>query len=301
MILGGTDLSQFGFFASQHPNSNIGLTGMCDMPNRLGKTYHSWADSRGVEPYVLSEEIIFGGRDIQLIGIIQGETKNITEANNSSLINLVNEFTDLSEFTTEFGTYQVYVKSIEATYLSDYAFEILINLREPVVDMPNDLPTPDAAQIGIDRISFAQLGGGLLRVAGDVRNRPALKPQDFTVWGKEGYQITKTEAPILNIEMYIEGNSYADFKGKINRLQALLASAGTRLIKAPNLSLREFFVTEGFKVTNMFSAENYFFGLVTIKAIEVFEREQNMGFLTTNGGDYITDNYSKKIKGYGRY
>jgi len=61
--LNNIDLGSFGFIAGKQAGSNIALSGAFDMPPRTGKTFQSWGDDHGVEPYVSATEISFGGQD----------------------------------------------------------------------------------------------------------------------------------------------------------------------------------------------------------------------------------------------
>src|SRR5690606_5647566 len=70
-ILNGKHLSEYGIIPAQAPDSNIALTGAWDMPARIGKTYHEWPDEHNIEPYLLPEEIFFGGRDLKFYGLLQ--------------------------------------------------------------------------------------------------------------------------------------------------------------------------------------------------------------------------------------
>src|SRR5690606_33211005 len=70
-VLNGKHLSEYRIIPAQAPDSNIALSGAWDMPARIGKTYHEWPDEHNIEPYLLPEEIHFGGRDMKFYGLLQ--------------------------------------------------------------------------------------------------------------------------------------------------------------------------------------------------------------------------------------
>ena len=73
--LNGQALSAFGFVAGHAPGSNLALSGAWDLPRRTGECYHTWQEENGVEPYVDTEDMIFGPREIRLTGSIFSENR----------------------------------------------------------------------------------------------------------------------------------------------------------------------------------------------------------------------------------
>lgn len=289
--LNGTDLSAFGFEPGRQPGSNIALSGFFDMPARIGKTYHSWGDSNGVQPYVSASEIRFGGRDLTLVGFIRGSDRGDVLNKCQSIRDFVNSFTDLVPLSCAWGTYSVRIGSIPINSLHATTAEITINMREPVVNLSGSLPTVDNGEYGIDDISFAALGISLVNFAGDRLGRPGTKPEQFTSWINEGYQITPTEQAKLDLNFLIQETDYSEVLGIIQGLYALFSKPGTRMLNTPNDTYREFFLTDGFVVDEIRSGAN-FTARLNIKPIQVSD---NWYFLTDNSLDYITDNNYNKI------
>lgn len=71
-LFNNIDLITYGIEATKCPDSNITVKGGFDLPARMGKTGYRWDDEDGVEPYVLQDELFFGGRDIESRGFIMG-------------------------------------------------------------------------------------------------------------------------------------------------------------------------------------------------------------------------------------
>ncbi|RQO70287.1 hypothetical protein DBR43_19900 [Pedobacter sp. KBW06] len=264
--LNNIDLGSFGFIAGKQNESNIALTGCFDMPARIGKTFHSWGDEHSIEPYVSASEIQFGGRSISLNGYIYGSGKTDCQNKAKSLFKQIDGFTDLVPLTCKWGTYQVYVNEpVLGNFLGDHALKISFSFREPIVEMNGVLPVANGASYGIDGISFKELGGVLVSSNGRQFNRAAPKSQTVSVWGKEGYAVTKTETNELNLKIFIDQSGLIDFKNKISSLSALFAAPGMRVFVPERGTPFSFFVKDGFKVTNVFSQANRMTGMLECK------------------------------------
>lgn len=289
--LNGTDLSTFGFTAGRQSGSNIGLSGFLDMPDRLGKTYHSWGDNKSVEPYVSASDIRFGGRDLQLVGYIRGDSRLDVLAKCQALRDFIDDLTGLVPLACEWGTYQIRVGAIPIQSMHATTASVTINMREPVVNLSGALPIVDNGEYGIDSISWDGLGVELVGFTGDRLSRPETKTQQFTAWENEGYQITKTGPSILDLTFLVQSVDYSSLLGTIQGLYALFSQSGTRMLSVKNDTYREVFVVDGFRVENIRSGSQ-FTCMVAIKAIQVTD---DWYFLTDNAGNFITDNNYNKI------
>lgn len=289
--LNGTSLESLGFIAGQQTGSNIALTGFLDMPSRLGKTHHVWAEGKGLQPYVGAGEIRFGGRDLKVTGYFKETDRSLLLAKDKALTALVDGITTLVPLVTDWGTFNVYVVKITSQLLHETILQVNIEMREPLVNLTGTLPSPDNGEFGIDGYSFSQLGGFLTKFNGERYGRAGTKEQNFTSWQHEGYQITKRGAPTLDFELFVQANNYALFEGKIRALYKLLGGSGTRIINVVRDQFREFFVTDGFAVNNI-QVGDVVSGLVSFKGVQVYS---DFYFLTANNGDYITDNSNNKI------
>jgi len=267
--LNNISLEGMGFVAGKQQDSNIALSGFLNMPARIGKTGHDWAEEPGIEAYVSAGDIFFGGRDLSLVGYIRGTDRYDTEEKRISINDTVDSFTDLVPLTSKWGTSNVYVNgAIVCDWLSATTLRIVIPIREPIVPMTGIVPVGDGSEFGIDGISFKSLGGYQLELSGDRRNRPEPKAQDYTAYGREGHSITKTIAPELTLRLYIKQPNYTAFKQKIDSIQALFGAPGYRSLTANNDKLRSFFVKDGFAMSMLYSKPDFFAGILTCKLTE---------------------------------
>ncbi|KEQ31180.1 hypothetical protein N180_02730 [Pedobacter antarcticus 4BY] len=265
-------LADIGYIPGRQTDSNIALSGCFDMPQRLGKTSHSWADEPGIEPYVSLSDIQsggFSGRNLNLTGFIKGTDREDCENKCKAVIGIFADLTDLIPLTSKWGQFMVLLNGvIQFKYLSNNYLTVDIPMREPEPIMPSELTFTGNNDTGIDGISFQQLGGAFLGLA-NRRNRPDSKASDITTYGKDGYQITQRYAQEMTLRMAIKQPTYELFKEKIDFLMSLFAAPGLRKIKIPNDLSREFFVKNGFTVNNLYSRPDFMFGIIECVIVQV--------------------------------
>ena len=250
--------SNFGIIPGRVEASNIAVSGMLDMPERIGKIYHSWTGDSGIEPYVLASEIRYGGRAITFEGFLQAADKAAAYAALNLFYKELDSYQDLVSLVTPWSTHQVYIKEkTEVNFLQQGWVRIGIQFEEPSPPTPEG-GAPAGSEINkphIDGISFESLGMFLTAFKEHLK-RPKTKEQKFTSYQTAGYQITPPEALEFEIELIAYAASYELLKANIQALHKLLASPGVRNINVDG-SLREVFNTQGFKVGNMKIASNY--------------------------------------------
>jgi len=118
----------------------------------------------------------------------------------------------------------------------------------------------------IDSISFFSYGLFLSEYDGQADLLDP-KNQFFTVYAKEGYQITKRTGNILEINGFVIGMDQSDFIAKVQVLQGIFKAPGTRTIILDNNPI-ECFCVNGFEVTNV-HLSGIFYGKIKIKLIIV--------------------------------
>lgn len=118
----------------------------------------------------------------------------------------------------------------------------------------------------IDDISFFSYGLFLSEYDGQAHLLDP-KSQFFTVYAKEGYQITKRTGNVLEINGFIIGDSEVDFISKSQVLYDVFKAPGTRTIVLDNNPM-ECFCVDGFEVSNV-RFSGIFYGKIKIKLIIV--------------------------------
>lgn len=265
-ILNGIDLATYGIIPGRTAGSNIALSGAWDMPSRKNKVSHDWGDQNGVEAYVNAPEIFFGGRDLTLAGQIIQADKAAVETKLKGFYTGLAAIAGLTTLATPWGSFQVYVKDvIEVTYLKAGIATIIIKFREPVVDLTGGtLPASTASLLGIDGISFADLGIVPLLHTGGL-SLPAMKRQYFSEYEKEGYQIAKTASREFTLNALLKDVNYAGFNNKIKALYKLFSQPGLRTINVQGDEQRTVFMQAGWAVSKMTIKPNLVAAKVELK------------------------------------
>ena len=247
--LNNIDLTTYSIVASQGPGSNIAVSGHWNLPNRTGKTFHSWGDENSIEAYTDASDLMFAGRDILFYANIFGTNAAINTAL-ASLYLAINAYTTLVVFSTPYGDFSVQVKDVKVTRIFG-ACSLVFAFREPVVVLTGgSLPSTASNLYMFDGIPFVSFGLYTSK-PNKLDNLPKLKKQFFTKYGSEGYEIVKRENTFLELNGFIIATNLADFQTKIKALYLLLSSAGTRTVVINGEYSGVTFVVGGFKVSDV--------------------------------------------------
>ena len=90
------------------------------------------------------------------------------------------------------------------------------------------------------------------------------KSQFFTIYGKDGYQITKRKGNILILNGYIIADDLTDFQSKISSLQTVLKASGTRSVVLDQ-GAHVCFCSDGFNIDKVRITPGKAFGRIQIK------------------------------------
>lgn len=288
-LLNSVSLSTYGIIAGHSGGSNISLSGCFNLPERTGKTHYSWGDENSIEPYTATADLMFAGRDIVFTGAIFG-TNTVINNYLKTLYDAINAFNTTVIFSTPYGDFTVYVKSVIPEYTNGGA-KIQMIFREPVVTLTGTLPAVGDNAYTIDAIPFSSFGLYLSK-AEALHDLPELKEQFFTKYGSEGYQIVKRKNKTLEFNGFIIGTSLSDFQDKVKALYKLFSSAGTRNVKINGQINIDCFAVNGFTVENV-----CFYGQViaNFKAYLLCYNVNYINELSDESGDLITTEESVQI------
>ncbi|WP_157972223.1 InlB B-repeat-containing protein [Pleomorphovibrio marinus] len=287
-------LADHGILPGKQPNSSIAIAGIFDFPERTGKTYHSWGDQHGIQPYIRADEIFFAGRDISLMGFVKAQ--NETEAIDKvlDLYQEIDAFNHLVLLTCKWGAFWVHVvDEITAQYISRGYFRIRMVFREPVPDLTGTLPTGDSQNPGIDGVEFKDLG--LLPMKGfKVLNRSGAKQASYISHSQEGYGRKKRGLNEYTLSFHIQEPSFVSFLGKIRGLYEMMKSPGLRTLRHMDGTYREVFVKDGFSLQNIKHTKTYFYSRINISFAEV-RLLRSWNVLTDNLGNVLVDNHGAPL------
>jgi hypothetical protein len=280
-------LTNYGIIASHAPGSNICLDGCFNLPSRMGKSFHEWADEDSVEPYVVTDDLMYNGRDITFYGLVRGTYSEIT-AKLTTFYNAIDLFTDTVLLATDYGNFNVLVKSVVPEYYRTIA-KIAIHFREPVVDLTiGGLITDTGTSVNtIDNIPLESYN--LYYSKGfDLNNLPETKEQFFIKYATEGWQITKRKNNTFDFNGFIVADNLTDFILRVQTLYQLFAAPGLRNIKLNNQIFMNCFLTEGFKVEKVLYRKEFvianfsanFICINTRTILQLLEKETGEAILT---------------------
>lgn len=249
--IAGIAVNDIGFVPGRAEGSNLALSGFMDMPKRGGKTFHSWGDEKGVEPYVSAAEIWHEGRDLSLTLFTLQADRQAALATVRALYDIIDAQQGLFTLGTAYGQYEVYMESeTDTDYIGGGCAKIVLKLREPVVANIGSLPVGnETSKANIDGVSFESLGAFIERTEGQF-TRPEAKEQQFTAFGREGYQVTKPEGLVINTQLVFYSQTMAELQANVKKLQKLLSQAGMRKLNVDGVD-RPAFNTAGFAVTDI--------------------------------------------------
>ncbi|WP_316743816.1 hypothetical protein [Pedobacter antarcticus] len=292
--LNGKNVNDYGIIPGQESNSNLALSGPWDMPSRIGKIYQEWPDENGLEPYLRADELFYGGRDLSFTYFLQGDSREEAMVKSYQLYDDINSFNGLIPFSSDlYGIYQVYVSGeISVEYLADGWCKGVIPMREPVVNLLGDLPTPDNGSPGIDNMSFESLGFKLITMKSQS-DRPGIKAVERTAYGYEAAKIGKATFREFDLTLAIIKPSYTQFKSAIQGLMHLLSRPGARTLDYNNIK-REFFAKDGFKVTKMQKQGEKYVAVLEIKLSEIRVLE-TWNVFTDISGLLLTDKNGRTL------
>lgn len=288
-------LSDFGFTPGRQPNSNLAISGIWDMPSRIGKTHHDWLDENGVEPYLREDEIFFGGRDISLLCWL-------SEVGRVGFVSAIQTFYDyidtlqsgLFTLSCPFGSWEVQLLDAQpARYLAQGYGNVELKFREPVVAINGVLPTVQSGGVGIDGYSFADLGL-VKQLTKDQANRAESKQLQIPAYGVERIGKVKRSMREFSIDFFLSHASLPDFTRAAGNLAYLLSRPNARTLRLDDGTVREFFVKDGFKVSGVRVSQSRTTGFLTLNIAEIRMLE-NWNLLTDSSGLILVDQHGQPL------
>ncbi len=263
--LNNISLADYGIIAGRAKDSNIAVSGIFDLPKRIGQTFQSWDDEDGIEPFVDADEIFLAGRDIDFYGLIKGSRNDIVSAINS-LKHDVAAFTDLVVFSTEYGDYNVKIEKIDSEIMNGMG-TVTIKMREPQPDLSGGVfPVSAPGSHKVDNMPLQSFGMYVSKIQGRG-DQAKMDKEYFTVYDKEGYQVTGRKAVEISISGFVEGADKTTFQANIKALWKLFTDPGLRKVKLNDYVTIESFVTDGFIITGVHVASNKVIGSIFLKLI----------------------------------
>lgn len=259
------ELSDYGFIPTQAAGSNIAVEGIWDMSKRINKAFHDWGEEEGLEPYLESDELQWSGRDIKLHGVIKGDNEQDANDKAIALKHLLGNPTVLLTLDSDWGTWSVFHKKSEMSYLDIGVIEVVIHFREPVVAAPsayvNSYIIGDSAPAktfresdGIDGVSFSTMGLTLLKYE-DYLDVPSIKDMTFSSYENEGYQLRPPGTHEIVMNAGVSAVDITAFNSVLDTIKSALMAPRERYLTNAQDALALFFCTKGLQVNDVIVSE----------------------------------------------
>lgn len=199
--------------------------GALDIPGRLGEVEHQWGDTNGVEPYVLSDDLIWNGRKIILSGYYAG-SNFITDI---ETLEAALKGSDLT-LVTHYGTHSVRLAKIDENRQIIANTRVFIDLEfwEQTVAAGTPPVAIGGAGTRLGGYDFlSDFGLTVSRVSG----YGIMPGYDYKVQSYGDYPATYSgnrRPREIRIELAGHFADISTLTTKINALKSLLMSAGTK-------------------------------------------------------------------------
>lgn len=139
--LNGQALSAFGFVPGHATGSNLALSGAWDMPARSGDTSYTWQEKNGIEPYVEEEDMLFGARNIKLVGNISATDRTVFRSRLESFCTFVESLPDTFELRCDWAVRAVSRSAeMKAEVKGGRTARITLAFTEPAPDISGHPP-----------------------------------------------------------------------------------------------------------------------------------------------------------------
>jgi len=228
MIYKLNNISISSFDATPSPeNGHLALSGILDLPKRIGATEYNWGTS--IEPFVDAEDIELDGRTLTLNVAIR---KIDLDAFKSACV-------ACRELSFDYDTFQVIQKDeIKVDIVGDYC-RVSVPFWQNKVVLPEITIIPsETGGYRIDNFNLTKDFGIHVSQSGNILNTASR----IDVQTTEFYERTNFRGlRKIDLSCSIVGNSFADVYDKINQFNSLLISPGIHTLKLRNNEYNVYF------------------------------------------------------------
>lgn len=224
--LDNTPISEYGAIPSPI-GGHFALTGILDLPKRIGKTEHDWGTS--IEPFVQTEDIELDGRTLTLNVSIR---KNNLDAFKAACV-------ACRELSFDYDTFQVIQEDeIKVDVVGDYC-------RVSVPFWQNEIVLPEITIIPsgtggyrVDNFSLTKDFGTHVGQSGNILNTAGrIDVQTTELYERTNFRGLRK----IDLSCSIVGNSFADVYDKMSQFHSLLISPGIHTLKLRNNEYNVYF------------------------------------------------------------
>ncbi|MPN04005.1 hypothetical protein SDC9_151241 [bioreactor metagenome] len=219
-------LSSFGAIPS--PNTGyLALSGMLDLPKRIGTTEYNWGTS--IEPFVDAKDIELDGRALTLNVAIK----------KTSLDTFKSACVACTELSFDYDTFQVVQKDeIKVEEIGGY-YKVEIPFWQNSVGLKPITITPSGTgEYRIDNFNLVKDFGIHVGQSGNILNTASrIDVQTTEFYTRTNYRGVRA----IDLSCSLVGNDFSDVYAKMSQFHSLLMSPGIHTLKIRNNTLSIYF------------------------------------------------------------
>ncbi|MEG2212659.1 MAG: hypothetical protein RRY35_02050 [Clostridiales bacterium] len=212
--------------------SSFALSGMFNLPERIGNTYYQWPT--GIEPFISPGEIQFGTRQLALSLVCKADSLTAFKGYLNAVYTALSRPVILS--TELLGEFQVIAEKSSVKHYKNGWAAVILYLKEEHPTLANlVLPKASGAAVGIDGYSWEELGMVVSSISGryNLGRYNEAGVRDFTT---------------LPLKATLKAPTLEQFKLIAQRLQVLFSRPGVRRLKYFDGTQEDVFAVAGFKI-----------------------------------------------------
>ena len=242
--INGHSLSEYGIVPISTKGNDIALTGVFDLPKRLGTIEHEFGNE--TEAFVKADDIILDGRELKLNCYARAATSAELISNLQALFNECEK--DGTVLTTPFGTFNVSLRNQASVseFPKNKSAQVEIRFWQEDYVIPSQGETPNGGDgYLIDNYNLKTNFGVIMARKEDFRSLS--KRKDFKYTAEETSSALRTPRDMV-MQCYMVAPDLTTFKSKMDSLHALLISPDLRVLIEPNNTNHYIYVKDGLKV-----------------------------------------------------
>ncbi len=233
-------INEYGAIPTNASGEKIALSGVFDLPKRIGTTEYDWGTS--IEAFTDADDIELDGRTLTLNVTIKGTSLDDLH---SKLSAFKAGCIACTKLWTEFGEFNVIQK--DDITVEEYAFTKVATISVPFwqqdyVPVTISLIASGYGSYMLDSYNLIKDFGIYFNSYRDINNTPKRIDIDTTLpYTNTLYRSTRD----MTIQCMMFGKSLADLSSKMSQFNALCIKSGSRLLTIPGNSARMVYFKDG--------------------------------------------------------
>lgn len=237
-------LGEFGTHSTNASGEKIAISGIFNLPKRIGTTEYDWGTS--IEPFVDASDIELEGRSLTLNVVIKGSTLSDLHI---KLTAFKEACIACKKLWTEVGEFNVIQK--DEIDVTEYAFNCLAIVKVPFWEDPYfpvniSISASGSGDYMLDSYNMVKDFGIFVSSFQDINT----KPKRIDISTTLPYTTTSYRSyNDLSVQCKMVGTGIIDLYNKMSQFNALCISPGLHTLKLPGNTARSVYFKDGTTVT----------------------------------------------------